>query len=58
MITSIKGLFENWKYGSDTRNANFDDLPFDSYQRLVTRQAINLVNDNIVESLNNSLIIK
>ena len=39
------------------QNNNFYYLPFDDDQRLITRQQTYRINDDIVESLNNGLII-
>ena len=54
----IKQLFDKWECGDNSRNDNFNDLPFDDYQRLITRQRIYHIHDNIVERLNNSSIIE
>ena len=39
------------------RNPDFYYLPFDGYQRLITRHQICHVNDDIVEMLNNGPIV-
>ena len=44
-------------YVSNPRNADFSDLLFDGDQRLITRRQIYRVNDDIVESLENDLIL-
>ena len=44
-------------YVSNLRNAKFDDLPFDGYQRLISGGQMYCVNDDIVERLKNGLII-
>ena len=44
-------------YESNARNANFNFLPFDGDQSLITRQLIYFINDDIIERLNNGLII-
>ena len=41
---------ENWNYGSDPQNADFDDLPFDYDQMLITRRPMDFLDYNIVES--------
>ena len=42
---------------SNPQNADFYDLSFDGDQSFITGQQIYRINDDIVESLNNSLII-
>ena len=44
-------------YVSNPQNAYFHYLPLYFNQRLITGQQIYLVNDDIVESLNNGLIV-
>ena len=39
------------------QNSNFDDLPIDCDQRLITRRQIYCINYNFVEMLNNGLIV-
>ena len=53
----IEWSFDNWIYISNFQSANFYDLPFDVDQRLITRQQIYLINDDIVERLNNGFIV-
>ena len=49
-------MFENIKYGNYPRNSDFDDSPIEYEQRLFTKQPINFLDSNIVESLKVSLI--
>ena len=56
-ISSIKRSFENLMYESNPQNYNFNDLPFDGDERLITRLQIYCLNDIVVEMLNNSLIV-
>ena len=56
-VSFIGLLFDNLKCLIIPRNTNFDDLPFDFYQRLITRRRIYHIHDNIVERLNNVLIV-
>ena len=44
-------------YESNPQNADFDDLPFDGDERLITILQINFINDDIIERLNNDSII-
>ena len=44
-------------YESNARNSDFDVLPFDGNQRLITRQLIYFINDDIIERLNNGFIV-
>ena len=44
-------------YVNNHLNDNFDDLPFDGYEMLITRQQIYCINDDIIERFNNGLII-
>ena len=44
-------------YESNTKNANFYDLPFYGDERLIYGRRIYCVNDDIVERLNNGLNI-
>ena len=57
-VSLIKQSFDNWECGNNPLNANFDELTFDYYQRLITRRRIYCIHDNIVERLNNSSIIE
>ena len=57
-ISSIKLSFNNWMYVSNHQNEDFDDLPFDCDQRLITVWRIYHLNDDIVEMLNNGLIVE
>ena len=43
--------------GSNPQISDFDDLPFDGDQRLITRWRIYRIHNNIVEMLNNGLIV-
>ena len=36
-VSLIERQFDNYMYVSNSPNANFDDLPFDGDQRLITR---------------------
>ena len=56
-VSLIKQLFDNLKCVSNSQNADFDYLPFDIDQNLITRQHIYSINGNILERLNNSLIV-
>ena len=56
-VSSIKILFDNLKCVSNPWNAKFSESTFYGNQRLITRQQIYCINDNIVEILNNILII-
>ena len=44
-------------YVSNPWNANFDDLPFNGDERLVTKQQIYRINDDIIKRLNNGSIV-
>ena len=55
-VSLIKLSFDNRIYKSNPRNADFDDLPFDGNEKLITRLLMYRVNDDIVFSLNNGLI--
>ena len=44
-------------YKSNPQNSDFDDLPFDGDERLITRWQINRINDDVIERLNNGLIV-
>ena len=50
----MKRSFDNLKCGSNPRNTDFDDLPLDYDQRLITKRPIYHKNDNIVQILNNN----
>ena len=56
-VSSIDQLFDNLMYVRNPQNANFDDLPFDGDQVLITRQLIYRIKYGIVERLNNGLIV-
>ena len=56
-ISSMEVLFDKWIYKSNPINANFDYLPFDGDEIIITRRKIYHINDDIIERLNNSLII-
>ena len=45
-------------YVSNHQNEDCDDLPFDGDQKLINRQLIYCINDDIVERLNNGLIVE
>ena len=47
-VSLIKRSFDNLKCVSNTPNADFDYLPFDCDQRLITRQIIYSINDIMV----------
>ena len=40
-------------YDSNPQNTDFNYLPFDSGERLINRQRLYFINDDIVEILNN-----
>ena len=44
-------------YKSNNQNADFDYLPFDGDESLITRRLIYHINDDIVEMLNNGFIV-
>ena len=44
-------------YESNPRNANFDGLPFEGNEMLITRQQIYSIKDDIIERLNNGSIV-
>ena len=56
MVSFIKQSFETIKYGSYPQNSDFDDLPIEYQQRLLTQQKIDGLIDNKLENLNISLI--
>ena len=56
-VCSIKQLLDNRIYESNPWNANFDDLTFDGDDRLISRQWLYRINDDIVFRLINSLIV-
>ena len=45
-------------YKSNPQNADFDDLPFDGDERLITILQINFINDDTIERLNNGLLVE
>ena len=49
-------MFEKIKYGSYPQNADFDDLPIEYEQSLLTKRLIYLSTNNIVERLKVILI--
>ena len=51
MVSFIKQSFETIKYGSYPQNADFDDLPIEYQQRLLTQQKIDGLIDNKLENL-------
>ena len=57
MVSLIERYFDNGMYESNPQNADFDDLPLDGDQRLITRQNIYRIHDDIIEILNNGLIV-
>ena len=46
-------MFDNKIYEINPGNADLDDLPFDGDERLIARQWIYPINDDIIFSLNN-----
>ena len=50
-VSSIQKLFDNRIYESNHQNDDSDDLPFDGYERLITRQRLYCIHDNIVFKL-------
>ena len=55
-VSSTKQLFDNWLYVRNPRNVNYDDLPFDGDEILITREWIDRINDDIIERPNNSSV--
>ena len=56
-VSTIERAFDNWMHESNPQYSNFDRLPFDSDERLITRQQIYCINGYIVERLNNGSIV-
>ena len=52
-VSLIKVSFDNIIYESNPQNVDFDDLPFDGNELLITWQKIYCINDDIVFRLNN-----
>ena len=53
----IKPFFDSLMYKNNPRNDDLDTLTLDGDESLITRQKVYSINDNIVESLNNGLIV-
>ena len=49
--------FDNWMYGSNPWNCDFDDLNFDDDEMFIAKGWIYRINYDILERLNNSLIV-
>ena len=49
--------FDNRIYEINPQNTNIHDSPFDGYEKFITRLPLYHIHDDIVLSLNNSLII-
>ena len=47
----IKQSFDNWMYESNPPNSDFDSLPFDGDEILITRRQIYCLNYDIIEKL-------
>ena len=52
-VILIRRSFDNRIHESNPRNSNFDELPFDGDERLITRRQIYCINDDIVFILKN-----
>ena len=52
-VNSIKWSFDNRIYESNHQNDDFDDLPFDGDEILITGQPICNINDDNIFRLNN-----
>ena len=55
-VNTIKILLDIRIYKSSPGNADFDDLPFDGDERLITRRQLYHINDNIIFRLVNGSI--
>ena len=44
-------------YNNSPRNSDFNDLPFDVDERLISRRKVYRINDDIIERFNNNLIV-
>ena len=53
-VSSAKLYYDNRKYESNPQNDDFYDLYFDSSKRLIARQQLNCIHDNITFMLNRS----
>ena len=47
-VSSIKRSLDNRRYEINPQNSNFDDLPFDGDERLIARQLLYNINDDII----------
>ena len=47
-VISIKQFLDNIIYESNPQNEDFDDLSFDVDERLIARQRLYCINDNII----------
>ena len=56
-VNYTKQFFDNIMYESNPRHTDFDDLPFDGYERFITRQRLYCINDNIVFGLKSGYIV-
>ena len=56
-FSSIGWPFDNIIYKINPVIADYDDFPFDGYQRLITRRLLYCIHDNIVFSMNNGLSV-
>ena len=54
-VSSIELPFYNRIYESNPWNSDFDDFPFDWYERLIARRLIYRINDYMVLRMNNGL---
>ena len=57
-VSSTERSFDNIIYESDPQDSDFDDLPFDGDERLITRQKIYCINDDIIFRLKNGLSVE
>ena len=57
-VSSIVQSLDNIIYEINPQNDDFYDLPIDVDERLITRQRLYRINDNIVFRLNNGSIIE
>ena len=56
-VSTIRQQLVDIIYEINPRDANFDNLPFDGDERLIARQKIYRINDDIVFRLNNGFRI-
>ena len=54
MINRTEWLLDNRIYESNTKNFDFDNLPFDGDEMLIARRGIYRIDNNIVFRANNS----